>query len=93
MVIGSLRVELQIPMANSLKDKRSVVKKTIHRLRTTFNCAVAEVDDQDIWRSAVLAIVTVNSAKEPVDSMFSAVLRDLGTAADFTLGDQIIEML
>jgi uncharacterized protein len=93
MVIGSMRVRLHIQDANSLKDKRSILKKTIHRLRTTFNCAVAEVDDQDVWRSAVLAIVTVYSRKSEVESLFSSVLKDLARAADFELIDQEIEIL
>lgn len=93
MVIGSLRVHLHIVGANSLKDKRSVVKKTIHRLRTTYNCAVAEVDDQDIWRSAVLAIVTVYANREQADSLFRAVMHDLETAADFEVQEHLIEML
>lgn len=93
MVIGLLRVRLHIVGANSLKDKRSVLKKTIHRLRSHYNCAVAEVDDQDVWRSAVLGIVTVYANKEQVDSLFVTVLRDLETAADFQLLEQAIEFL
>jgi uncharacterized protein len=93
MVIGLLRVRLHIVDANSLKDKRSVLKKTIHRLRSHNNCAVAEVDDQDIWRSAVLAIVTVYANKEQVDSLFATICRDLATAADFELLDQQTEYL
>jgi uncharacterized protein len=93
VVIGSLRVRLHIPEANSLKDKRSVLKKTIHRLRTNYNCAVAEVGDNDIWRSAILAVVTVYSQKQQVDSLFSAVLRDLETAADFEVIEQDTEFL
>ena len=93
MVIGLLRVRLHILEANSLKDKRSVLKKTIHRLRTSYNCAVSEVDDQDIWRSAILAIVTVYANRDQVESLFNAVGRDLATAADFELLDQQVELL
>ena len=93
MVIGLLRVRLHIVGANSLKDKRSVVKKTIHRLRTHHNCAVAEVDDQDIWRSAVLGITTIYAQREQVDSLFKTILHDLETAADFQLLEQQIEYL
>ena len=93
MVIASLRVRLFIPHANSLKDKRSVVKKTISRLRSQFNCAVAEVGDNDVWRSAILAIVTVYANKEPAESLFTAVLRDLETAADFQVVEQYVEYL
>lgn len=93
MVIGLLRVRLHIPDAHSLKDKRSVLKKTIHRLRSHLNCAVAEVDDHDVWRSAVLAVVTVYKEKTHVEGLFTSVLRDLSTAADFELLDQHIELL
>ena len=93
MVIGSQRVRLLIPMSNSLKDKRSVLKKTIHRLRTHYNCAVAEVDDQDIWRSAVLAIVTVAANRAQVDSLLATIGHDLETAADFEVIDEFTEYL
>jgi hypothetical protein len=93
MIIGSLRVRLLIPDSNSLKDKRSVLKKTIHRLRTHYNCAVAEVDDHDIWRSAILAVVTVAARREQVDSLLVTVMRDLETAADFEVIEQHTEYL
>lgn len=93
MVIGSQRVRLLIPMSNSLKDKRSVLSKTIHRLRTHYNCAVAEVDDHDIWRSAILAIVTVAANRAQVDSLLAKIMRDLETAADFEVIEQHLEYL
>jgi len=93
MVIGLLRVRLHIPFSHSLKDKRSVLKRTIHALRSTFNCAVAEIDDQDLWQSAVLGICTVYANKEQVDSLFVAVQRQLSTGEDFELVDQQIEIL
>ena len=55
MVIGLLRVRLRLHEAASLKEKRSVLKPLMARLRKDHNVAVAEVDDQDIWRSVVLA--------------------------------------
>jgi uncharacterized protein YlxP (DUF503 family) len=93
VVIGSQRVRLLIPMSNSLKDKRSVLSKTIHRLRTHYNCAVAEVDDHDIWRSAILAIVTVAANRAQVDSLLAKIMRDLETAADFEVIEQHLEYL
>ncbi len=93
MIIGLLRVRLHILEANSLKDKRSVLKKTIHHLRKSYNCAVSEVDDQDVWRSAVLAIVTVYTNKDQVESLFAAIGRDLATGADYELIDQQAEFL
>ena len=93
MVIGLLRVHIHIGHAQSLKDKRSVLKRTIHRLRTSYNCAVAEVDDQDLWQSAVLAIATVYANREQVDSLFQAVERELSQGEDFQLLEHQIEYL
>jgi uncharacterized protein YlxP (DUF503 family) len=93
MVIALLRVRLHIPFSHSLKEKRSVLKRLIHHLRTSYNCAVAEVDDQDTWQSAVLAIVTVYAQRAQDDSLFRAIENDLNTGEDFQLVDQKVEIL
>jgi uncharacterized protein YlxP (DUF503 family) len=93
VVIGSQRVRLFIPHCNSLKEKRSVLRKTIHRLRTHYNCAVAEVDDQNLWQSAILAIVTVAANRPQVDSLLQTIMRDLETAADFQVVEEYLEYL
>lgn len=93
MVIGLLQVRLLIGDSNSLKDKRSVLKRTIHRLRTRFNCAVAEVDDQDVWRSAVLAIVTVYSLRETAQALLADIEAELDAAVDFEVIERSVEWL
>lgn len=93
MIIGSMRVRLLIRGSNSLKDKRGVLKRVVHRLRSQYNCAVAEVDDQDIWRSAILAIVTVYAKREQVDSLFDAVRRELEGSPDFEVVEEEVEFL
>lgn len=60
MVVGVLELTLTFH-AFSLKDKRSVVKRVIHRCQDKFNVAVAEVDMQDVHTAAVLGIVTVGN--------------------------------
>ena len=61
MVIGCCTIELYLPGAASLKDKRSVLKSTMHRIRREFNVSIAEVDLQDMIQSAVLGVVTVSN--------------------------------
>jgi uncharacterized protein len=61
MVIGCCTIELHLPGAFSLKDKRSVLKSVIHRVRREFNVSIAEVDHQDALRSALLGVVTVSN--------------------------------
>lgn len=63
--IGVLTLEIQIEAAHSLKEKRHVVKSLKDRLRHRFNVSVAEVDHQDLWQRAEVAIVTIASDHEP----------------------------
>jgi len=59
--IGVLTLEILLQNAHSLKDKRHVVKGLKDRLRSKFNVAVAEIDYQDLWQRAAVAVVTVAS--------------------------------
>ena len=90
--VGVCRFELWIDDNESLKGKRSVVKKTIQRTRNRFNCAIAEVDDNDILTRAVLAYTVVGNERRFVNSMISKIndfIEDLGTAP---VGDVIFEI-
>ena len=90
--VGVCRFELWIDDNESLKGKRSVVKKTIQRTRNRFNCAMAEVDDNDILTRAVLAYTVVGNERRFVNSMISKIndfIEDLGTAP---VGDVIFEI-
>jgi uncharacterized protein YlxP (DUF503 family) len=61
MIIGSCTIELYLPAANSLKDKRRILKSVIARVGREFNVSIAEVDYQDVWHSALLAAVNVSN--------------------------------
>ncbi len=58
--VGVATIELYLPGNGSLKGKRAVVKPIIARLRNEFNVSVAEVDAQDAYQRAVLAVSCVS---------------------------------
>jgi len=64
MVIGVLTLELNIPSAQSLKDKRQVLRSLQARLRNEFNISVAEVDSQDTWRRGVIGVACIASDRD-----------------------------
>ena len=68
MVIGACRLRLHLPGCNSLKEKRALIKPLLARLHREFNVAAAEVDFQDVWRTAGLGIVAVTNATGNVES-------------------------
>ena len=54
-------VELHLPDVDSLKGKRHVLKGLKEKVRARFECSVAEVDHQDTWQRATLAIAYVSA--------------------------------
>jgi uncharacterized protein len=59
VIVGLCTVELFIADSQSLKDKRQVLLSIKDRLQHKFNLSVAEVDGQDLWQKAVLALACV----------------------------------
>ncbi len=59
MFVLSLAVDLHVPAAQSLKDKRMVVRSIVDGARHRFRVAAAEVGQQDQWQRAELGFVTV----------------------------------
>ncbi len=73
MVVGILTISISIPQANSLKDKRRVIKSIKDRLRNGFNVSVAEIGDQDIWRSALLGVAVISEDASYANGVLSRV--------------------
>ena len=74
MKVAVLSLELHLPYAQSLKEKRMVLRRVKDRLRK-FNVAVAEVAHQDTWQRAGLAVVAVSTSTVHVE-------RELASAED-----------
>jgi len=58
-----LYIEIMIPHAQSLKDKRREVRGIKDRISSKFNASVAEVGYQDKWQRSVLAVCLVGNDK------------------------------
>ena len=86
MPVGLLTLELYIPDAQSLKDKRQVLRSLKDRLRREFNVAVAELDHHDVWQRSVVGIVTLSNEEKHVNEVLQKVL----DGADHILGSFLI---
>ncbi|MBI5170420.1 MAG: DUF503 domain-containing protein [Candidatus Eisenbacteria bacterium] len=75
MFVGIVRVELHIPAARSLKDKRQVVRALKDRLRERLHAAVAEVDHQDLWQRAALGLAVVSGESGQVREQLQSARR------------------
>jgi len=85
MIVGSLRVELAVLGAVSLKDKRRVVKGLKDRLSHKFNVSVAEVDALDVHQQAVLGVAMVSNDSRFVQSCLDKVVDYIRMAPGATL--------
>ncbi len=86
MPVGLLTLELHLPEAHSLKDKRQVLRSLKDRLRGKFNVAVAELDFQDTWQRSIVGVVTLSNAEQHVEESLQQVLAE----ADKILGPLLI---
>jgi uncharacterized protein len=75
MVVGIARMELHIPAARSLKDKRQVVRSLKEKIRARTSAAVAEVEHQDLWQRAALGVAVVSAQGGQVHEMLQAIRR------------------
>ncbi|TRZ96405.1 DUF503 domain-containing protein [bacterium] len=93
MTIGLLRIHIFIPDSNSLKAKRMVLHSLKARLRNSFNVAVTQVDQQDKWQRATLAVVGVEQDIKNMDSILSRILNFIEKFNSAQLIDYEIEMI
>jgi uncharacterized protein len=91
--IGVLTLELRIPDAHSLKEKRHHVLSLKEKLRHRFNVSVAEIDYQDIWQRALIAVVTVSSSRQFASQILDAVEREAAGLAGRYLVEATVEWL
>jgi uncharacterized protein YlxP (DUF503 family) len=86
MAVGLLTLELHLAEAQSLKDKRQVIRSLKERLRAHFNVAVAELDFEDTWQRSVVGVVTLSNEEQHVEESLQKVLAE----ADKILGPLLV---
>ena len=86
MPVGLLTLELHIQDAQSLKDKRQILRSLKDRLRAKFNVAVAELEHHDTWQRSVVGVVTLSNEEQHVEESLQQVLAE----ADAQLGPVLL---
>lgn len=81
-MIAFLTLELQIEHAQSLKDKRQVVRSLKDRLRAHYNISVAELDPSGIWNRATIGVVSISDSRDYLDGLMKKVEREAARVAN-----------
>ncbi len=79
--------ELHVPESRSLKTKRAAIRPIVDGLRHRFRISVAEVDHQDAWQRAAIAVAVVGSTEGHVRDTLASVERFVAGAPDVELLD------
>lgn len=93
MPVGLLTLEIEIPDAHSLKDKRQVLRSLKDRLKHRFNVAVAELEHHDVWQSSTIGIVTISNSAAHATQQLETVLADAENLLERCLVSHSIEIL
>jgi uncharacterized protein YlxP (DUF503 family) len=93
LTIGVLYLDLLVPDARSLKDKRRVIKGLKDRMHGKFNCSVAEIDYQDVWTRCRLAACVVSSDSRHANTQLNEIASFAERQFGAELADYRIEML
>jgi uncharacterized protein len=75
MPVAQLTLELRIEHAQSLKDRRQVVRSMKDQLRQSFNISIAELDEAVTWQSATLGIVAISHSRNYLHGLIDEVER------------------
>ena len=70
-------IECLLYEGNSLKDKRSVLKRLFAKLKKDFNVAVAELDYQNLWQRTKIGVVTISSDATHAEKVIQQVLKQI----------------
>lgn len=90
MPIAFLTLELHIEAAQSIKDRRQVVRSLKDHLRTSFNVSVAEMDGAELWNRATIGIVSISASRDYLDGLMKNV-EDAATRVANNHGAQLAD--
>jgi uncharacterized protein len=93
MFVGVSRVTLDIRAAASLKAKRQVLRRVTDRVKAKFNVAVAEVEDNDVYTRAVVALAVVGNDRRHVNEMIDKILQFVENIYVAPIAQREIEIL
>ena len=86
-------VELHLPDVGSLKGKRHVLKGLKEKVRARFEVSVAEVDHQDVWQRATLAVAYVSGDARHANSVVSKAMDFIEDNVEGRVLETFVEIL
>lgn len=93
MVVGVQRLDIRLYELQSLKQKRSAVKRILARLRSRYPVSVAEVAGQDLLQRTMLGLCMIAGSEAQLESVFHKVEKEIYSSGFAELLDSDVEIL
>jgi uncharacterized protein len=87
MHVAVLTVTLRAPFLHTLKEKRSVVKSLLAKLRNMFNVSVAEAGAQDAHQTIIIMIAALAADIAQADSIMDHILNFIESNTEAQITD------
>jgi uncharacterized protein len=84
---AAVRFDLHVPASRSLKAKRAAVRPIIDTLRHRFHVSVAEVDYQDRWQRAAIAVAVVAASNQHLTEVLDSLERFVRSSTEVEVLD------
>jgi uncharacterized protein len=88
VTVAVLRVSLRLP-SRTLKEKRTIVKSVVERLRNRFNASVAEIEDLDSVGIATIAAAVLSNSLAHADRQAQTIAAAI---EDWRLDAEVIDI-
>jgi len=88
MFVLALEVDLHIAHAQSLKDKRGVIRSIVDGARNRFHVAAAEVGDENLWQRAQLGFAAVSNSQRHTTEVIDEVSRFVWSFPEIAVLDE-----
>ncbi len=93
MVVGVVRLTLQLPENDSLKGKRKVIKQIIERTRNRFGLAVAETGLNDNLRHAEIGLASIGNDRRNCNSILDKAIGYIDSLGTALISDHELEII
>ena len=93
MIIVCFIVKLYVPSVHSLKEKRTIVKSLVTKVKNKFNVSIAEVSENDTHQTIVLGFACVTISTKHANSIIDTVINFIENNTEGDIVDIVREIL
>jgi len=87
MLVGICELFIYLPDCQSLKEKRSIIKRLKSHLRKKYNISISEIGQKNIWKKCTIGICCIGDNRQIIDKIINCIIKDIEINAKIELVD------